>query len=215
MPSPRTKPLNDPRHTATHEAGHAVIGRVLTLLCGGAIIAADHEAGEAGHAITEDSELQESMMLKKLWTVAALLIFGLTNHLNAEPITSDKIRVLDGDTIRVFNKRPDVRLVGFNAPETRRAQCDAERELGDKATRRVRDLVRDESLDFTAVPCSCKAGTEGKWFCNHGRSCRTLKAGGRDVGVILIEEGLAVPFKCYATSCPKTPKPWCRSSRKS
>jgi len=35
------------------------------------------------------------------------------------------------------------------------------------------------------------------------------KASGRDVGVILIEEGLAVPFKCGATSCPKTPKPWC------
>jgi hypothetical protein len=28
--------LNDPRHTATHEAGHAVIARVLTLACGGA-----------------------------------------------------------------------------------------------------------------------------------------------------------------------------------
>jgi len=32
---------------------------------------------------------------------------------------------------------------------------------------------------------------------------------GRDVGSILIEEGLAVPFVCGATHCPRTPKPWC------
>jgi hypothetical protein len=25
----------------------------------------------------------------------------------------------------------------------------------------------------------------------------------------LIEEGLAVPFVCGATHCPKTPRPWC------
>ena len=46
--------VNDPRHVATHEAGHAVIGRVLTLLCGGATIVPDFKAGEAGHAITDD-----------------------------------------------------------------------------------------------------------------------------------------------------------------
>jgi len=45
------------------------------------------------------------------------------------PITPDEIRVVDGDTIRLHQQRPDVRLVGFNAPETRRALCDAEREL--------------------------------------------------------------------------------------
>src|SRR5207247_2861056 len=30
-----------------------------------------------------------------------------------------------------------------------------------------------------------------------------------DVGAILIEEGLAVPFVCNATRCPPTPRPWC------
>jgi hypothetical protein len=38
MTKGKPKPLNDPRRTATHEAGHAVIARVLTLLCG------DHRA---------------------------------------------------------------------------------------------------------------------------------------------------------------------------
>jgi hypothetical protein len=35
--------------------------------------------------------------------------------------------VIDGDTIRVYHKQPNVRLVGFNAPETRKAQSNAER----------------------------------------------------------------------------------------
>jgi len=43
----------------------------------------------------------------------------------------------------------DVRLVGFNAPETRRAIREAERELGDKATRRLRDLVQSSNLDLS------------------------------------------------------------------
>jgi ATP-dependent Zn protease len=40
------------RETAYHEAGHAVLGRVLTLDCGSATIEPDHES--AGHAITND-----------------------------------------------------------------------------------------------------------------------------------------------------------------
>jgi len=47
----------------------------------------------------------------------------------AAPVNPDDIRVIDGDTIRAFHKKPNVRLVAFNAPETRRAQFEAEREL--------------------------------------------------------------------------------------
>ena len=87
--------------------------------------------------------------------------------------------------------------------------CEAERELGAKATRRLRDLVRAGNLDFEYVACSCSAGTQGTPACNYGRDCGTLKSSGRDVGAILMEEGLAVPFVCSATRCPKTPRPWC------
>jgi endonuclease YncB( thermonuclease family) len=48
----------------------------------------------------------------------------------AAPIDSGDVHVIDGDTIRVHHKKTDVRLVGFNAPETRRGVCEAERELG-------------------------------------------------------------------------------------
>ena len=46
--------MNDPLHIATHEAGHAVIARVLTLACGGASIQPDYDAGGAGHSIIAD-----------------------------------------------------------------------------------------------------------------------------------------------------------------
>jgi endonuclease YncB( thermonuclease family) len=56
-------------------------------------------------------------------------------------IASALVDVLDGDTIRVDERRPDVRLAGFNAPETTRGQCAAERDLGEVAARRLRQLV--------------------------------------------------------------------------
>ena len=85
------------------------------------------------------------------------------------------------------------------------------RQIGDQATRRVRDLVHSEVLEFQYVDCACPPGAEETPSCNYGRSCGILKAGGKDVGDILIAEGLAVPFKCGATRCPKTPKPWCEA----
>ncbi len=43
---------NDPWHTAIHEAGHAVIGRKLGLLCGQASV--DQDDDSAGHSINVD-----------------------------------------------------------------------------------------------------------------------------------------------------------------
>lgn len=40
----------DLHRTAIHEAGHAVIGRAMTMACGGATIVADDES--AGHSVT-------------------------------------------------------------------------------------------------------------------------------------------------------------------
>src|SRR6185436_3299101 len=86
----------------------------------------------------------------------------LTGTAAAAPIQSGDVYVLDGDTVRIHDQRPNVRLVGFNAPETgARAKCDAERALGRKATGRVRDLVLQGKLDFEFVACACKPGTEG------------------------------------------------------
>jgi len=119
------------------------------------------------------------------YAVAILLLAIVSVPAIAEPIDPQDIRVIDGDTIRVYHEPPDVRLVGFC-----RAVCEAEAELGAKATRRLRDLVRADHLDFEYVRCSCPEGTQGTPFCNYGRDCGTLRSNGRDVGAILIEAAL-------------------------
>jgi endonuclease YncB( thermonuclease family) len=104
-----------------------------------------------------------------IWPVTLILTLW-TGAVSSAPITPDEVRVIDGDTIRIYHQRPDIRLVGFNAPETRRATCELERELGGKATGRLRDLVQSSKLDFELVACACPSGTEGTPSCNYGRS---------------------------------------------
>jgi endonuclease YncB( thermonuclease family) len=123
---------------------------------------------------------------------------------------SISVRVIDGDTVSLDDGRPNIRLLGFNAPETGdRARCETERQKGEAAKRRLRELVSSGRSDFQQVACSCAPGTEGTDACNFGRRCGTLRVNGVDVGATLIGEGLAVRFVCGATSCPKLPRPWC------
>jgi endonuclease YncB( thermonuclease family) len=124
--------------------------------------------------------------------------------------TALSVRVIDGDTISVDDGKPNFRLVGFNAPETgTRARCEAERQKGEAAKQRLRELVSNGRSDFHQVACSCPPGTEGTDACNFGRRCGTLRVNGIDVGSTLINDGLAVRFVCGATSCPPLPRPWC------
>src|SRR5262245_38347515 len=102
---------------------------------------------------------------------AALL--GLPDGTIAAPINSDDVHVVDGDTIRVRGIPRDVRLVGFNAPETTNAKCERERAVGSNASHRLRELVDAGNLDFELVACSCPPGTEGTRICNYGRRCGT------------------------------------------
>lgn len=152
------------------------------------------------------------MIRVRLFLVLSLLGFGLAAA-EADPIAPNRIIVVDGDTIRVDGKRPNVRLIDYNAPEpTVRAQCEAERRLGVSASQRLREIVAAGELDFEPKRCACRPGTEGTKYCNRGRSCGTLKANGEDVGTILVRERLAVAFVCRARGCPPTPRPWCFTS---
>src|SRR5262245_40847378 len=118
-------------------------------------------------------------------TLFALLLIAVPA--DAEPIDPADIQIIDADTIQAYHQQPNVRLVGFNAPETHNAACQAEAKLGARATRRLRDLVKLGNLDFEYVRCSCPDATQGTPQCNYGRDCGALKSNGRDVGAILIE----------------------------
>jgi micrococcal nuclease len=143
-------------------------------------------------------------------TVERSQLANLDNATSGQPSAAQmKFTITDGDTIRLSNGTR-VRLVGYNTPEKFEPMCQAEAELGHRASDRLKELVdRASATQVNLVACSCKPGTEGTKRCNYGRSCGRLEVDGREVGQILIREGLAVPFVCGATGCPPTPRPWC------
>lgn len=93
------------------------------------------------------------------------------------------IRVIDGDTIE--RGGINYRLVGFDTPETFHAKCDEERELGEAASRRLADLI--EAGHAHVDPVTDRRD-------RYGRGLARLLINGRDVGEILISEGLARPY---------------------
>lgn len=101
----------------------------------------------------------------RLWgNVAAMAIAGLV--------------IVDGDTITLEGER--IRLMGFDAPETYRAQCASEFERGQAAKKRLTELLAGRALDVRR--------------CCHDRYGRTLAhvlVDGRDVAEVMIGEGLA------------------------
>jgi endonuclease YncB( thermonuclease family) len=143
-------------------------------------------------------------MTQIMWAIActvAVVAIAMAVPAFASPVESALVRVRDGDTTQVGGVV--YRLVGFDAPEvSRRAQCISEIELGIRARTRLRKMVAAGALDFERVACPCRLGTEGTSRCNRGRLCGTLKSHGRDVGKILIGEGLARPLICGPRSCP-------------
>jgi endonuclease YncB( thermonuclease family) len=127
--------------------------------------------------------------------------------LRPEPRQSGPIEVIDGDTVRL--QGVIYRLAGFDTPERGdKARCDYERRRAEEARERLRKLVAGGGTSFQRVACACRAGQEGTKNCNFGRLCGSVSIDGRDVGEILISEGLAHPYVCAATSCPPR-RPWC------
>src|SRR5262245_36946938 len=110
----------------------------------------------------------------------------------------------------------EYRLVGFDTPETAHGKCPSEIDKGNRAIARLIKLLDSGTLDLTEVQCSCPPGTQALTKgCNFGRRCGRLTVDGKDVGEILITEGLAMPYVCQAPAattsrtCPKQ-QSWCK-----
>jgi endonuclease YncB( thermonuclease family) len=132
----------------------------------------------------------------------------LASTAGAEPIVPGDIEVTDGDTIDA--RGHTYRLVGFDTPEfwsRNRKVPLKEKRLALVAAERLQKLVDGGGLTLTEVPCSCPERTIGTKKCNWGRKCGILAVNGKNVGDVLISEGLARQYLCTKTKCPKT-QPW-------
>jgi len=159
--------------------------------------------------------LPRTQVFKYLVVLAALAVLVAAAFLQTEvdtrgPLSKTNavsITVIDGDTVRANGQT--YRLVGFDTSESGSlARCERERKLADAATNRLRQLITNGHAALEPVACSCRPGTEGTQQCNFGRLCARLLSEGRDVGGILISEGLARPYVCGQTGCPRR-KSWC------
>jgi endonuclease YncB( thermonuclease family) len=99
--------------------------------------------------------------------------------------------VVDGDTI--WLKGQKIRIADIDAPETHDYRCASEKALGDRATRRLHDLL--ESGPITLLPV-------GRDEDVYGRKLRIVLVDGKSVGDILVSEGLA---RAYGNGR----RPWC------
>ncbi len=94
------------------------------------------------------------------------------------------IRVVDGDTVDRWIFR--WRLAGLDAPEIRKAQCQAEREAGRAAAQRLSEIIA-AGRTVRLAPVQWRLD-------KYGRLVGRLEVDGQDVAAILIADGHARPY---------------------
>lgn len=95
---------------------------------------------------------------------------------------------VDGDTIIIGKEH--IRIANIDAPEIGHAKCDAELRLGQVAKRRMQALL--EGGKVRVRPGDPKDGRTKDRF---GRTLATVTIDGKDVGEIMIAEGLVRPWE--------------------
>jgi endonuclease YncB( thermonuclease family) len=90
--------------------------------------------------------------------------------------------IIDGDTFALGSER--VRLENIDAPETRGSRCEAELVAGLKAKERLASLLRSGPLTIRRM------GED-----RYRRTLVRVLVGGRDVGEVLMAEGLALRWQ--------------------
>jgi endonuclease YncB( thermonuclease family) len=88
--------------------------------------------------------------------------------------------VVDGDTIWLQGVK--IRIADIDAPETHEPRCASERELGNRATLRLQELLDDGAVSLRPI---------NRDEDRYGRKLRLVLVDGKSVGDILVSERLA------------------------
>ena len=89
--------------------------------------------------------------------------------------------VVDGDTLWMGGTK--IRVADIDTPEIGKPQCQAEKALGEQATRRLIQLVNAGPFELRAWP--------DRDADRYGRKLRVLLRNGHSLGDVLVSEGLA------------------------
>lgn len=100
--------------------------------------------------------------------------------------------VVDGDTLWINGTK--IRVADIDAPEISEPKCASELALGNRATRRLIELVNQGPFELHAWP--------GRDEDRYGRKLRVLVRDGKSLGDILVSEGLARTWSGRR-------QPWC------
>jgi micrococcal nuclease len=99
--------------------------------------------------------------------------------------------VVDGDTF--YMDGTTIRIMDIDAPETHPPRCPYEADLGDRATRRLSQLLSAGAFQLVRADRDTD---------KYGRQLRVVIRGGRSIGRTLVSEGLARAWSGKR-------RPWC------
>lgn len=99
--------------------------------------------------------------------------------------------VVDGDTIWLEGVK--IRLADIDTPETHDYRCQAEKDLGDRATVRLKEVLQSGNISLQAIDREAD---------QYGRKLRIVLVDGESAGETLVDEGLARWYEGGR-------RPWC------
>ncbi len=99
--------------------------------------------------------------------------------------------VVDGDTIWMNGQK--IRIADIDTPETHDYGCQSEKDLGDRATNRLEEILESGSITLQSI---------NRDKDQYGRLLRIVMVNGQSVGQTLVGEGLARWYEGGR-------RPWC------
>jgi micrococcal nuclease len=156
-----------------------------------------------GHGLSLNfGQLGQSGVAQRLRCFVAALSFGallaliLAPPASAETFDGRRAVIIDGDTIALGTER--VRLLNIDTPESFQSRCERELVMGLKAKERLAALARSGPLEVE------RHGQD-----RYRRTLGRVYVGGRDLGQVLVQEGLALPWRDEPEARADQLQHWC------